>query len=68
MWGRRFLNHSNIEAVLNERQPGGSPRTTKPTDVTSDAMAFAELKFALEKWRKGELDVSPNDVKRGVLL
>jgi len=28
-WGRRFLNHSNIEAVLNKRQPGDSPRKTK---------------------------------------
>ena len=28
--GRRFLNHSNIEAVLIKRQPGDSPRTTKP--------------------------------------
>ena len=26
--GKRFLNHSNIEAVLNKRQPGDSPRTT----------------------------------------
>jgi len=24
------LNHSNIEAVLIKRQPGDSPRTTKP--------------------------------------
>ena len=29
-WGRRFLNHSNIEAVLIKRQPGDSPRTPKP--------------------------------------
>ena len=29
-WGRRFLHHSNIEAVLNKRQSGDSPRTTKP--------------------------------------
>jgi len=29
-WGRRFLNHSNIETVLIKRQPGDSPRTTKP--------------------------------------
>jgi len=28
-WGRPFLNHSNIEAVSNKRQPGDSPRTTK---------------------------------------
>jgi hypothetical protein len=31
-WGRRFLNHSNIEAVLIKRQPGDSPRTTKQTN------------------------------------
>ena len=30
-WGRIFLNHSNIEAVPNKRQPGDSPRTTKQT-------------------------------------
>jgi len=30
-WRRRFLNHSNIEAVLIKRQPGDSPRTTKPS-------------------------------------
>ena len=28
--GEEFLNHSNIEAVLIKRQPGDSPRTTKP--------------------------------------
>ena len=28
-WGMSFLNHSNIEAVPNKRQPGDSPRTTK---------------------------------------
>jgi len=27
-WGRRFLNHSNIEAVLNKRLPGDSPQKT----------------------------------------
>ena len=27
--GEEFLNHSNIEAVLNNRQPGDSPRKTK---------------------------------------
>jgi hypothetical protein len=32
-WGRTFLNHSNIEAVPNRRQPGDSPRTTKQTLV-----------------------------------
>ena len=30
-WGRKFLNDSNIEAVLIKRQPGDSPRTTKDT-------------------------------------
>ena len=30
-WGRAFLNHSNIEAVLNKLQPGDSPRKTKQT-------------------------------------
>jgi len=29
-WGSIFLNDSNIEAVPNKRQPGDSPRTTKP--------------------------------------
>jgi len=29
-WGRKFLNHSNIETVLIKRQPGDSSRTTKP--------------------------------------
>jgi len=28
--GEEILNHSNIEAVLIKRQPGDSPRTTKP--------------------------------------
>jgi len=28
-WMRSFLNHSNIEAVPNKRQPGDSPRKTK---------------------------------------
>jgi len=28
-WGRKFLNHSNIEAVLIKRQPGDSLRKTK---------------------------------------
>ena len=27
-WGKRFLNHSNIEVVLNKQQPGESPRKT----------------------------------------
>ena len=31
-WGRRFLNHSNIEAVPNKRQPGNYSRTTKNND------------------------------------
>ena len=26
--GREFLDHSNIETVLNKRQPGDSPRKT----------------------------------------
>ena len=32
-WGEVgwFLNHSNIEDVLNKRQPGNSPRKTKQT-------------------------------------
>ena len=34
------------------------------SDVTSDVMTFAELKFILVKWRKGEFDVDGNDVKR----
>ena len=31
----KFLNHSNIEAVSNKRQPGDSPRTTKPKRTQS---------------------------------
>ena len=33
--------------------------------VTSNVMTFTELKFGLEKWRKGEFNVGRNDVKRG---
>ena len=36
--------------------------------VTLDIMTFAELKFTLEKWRIGELDVNRNDVKRGITV
>jgi len=32
-WGRIFLNHSKIEAVLIKRQPGDSPRITKPNKL-----------------------------------
>jgi len=32
-WGRSFLNHSNIEAVPKKRQPGDSPRKTKPSKL-----------------------------------
>jgi len=31
-----FLNHSNIEAVPNKRQPGDSPWTTKPSQPVND--------------------------------
>ena len=31
--------------------------------VTSSIMTFAEGKFSLEKWRKGDFDVDQNDVK-----
>ena len=29
--------------------------------MLSDVMMFDELKFSLEKWHKGELDVGQND-------
>ena len=31
-------------------------------------MRFAELKFTLDKWRKGEFDVGRNDVKRSITV
>jgi len=42
-WGRRFLNHSCIDAVLIKRHPGDSPRTTKPT------MEYISELYAKEK-------------------
>ena len=39
-WGRVFLNHSNIEAVLIKRQPGDSPRTTKPILIARCSMCI----------------------------
>ena len=30
------------------------------SEVTSEVKTFAELKFTLEKWHKGELDVDRN--------
>ena len=36
------------------------------SDVTSDVMTFPELKFTVEKWRKGEFDVDRNDVNRDI--
>ena len=32
------------------------------SDIMSDVMTFAELKFDLEKWRKGKFDVYWNDL------
>ena len=34
--GEVFLNHSNIEAVPNKRQPEDSPRTPKQTNKHTD--------------------------------
>ena len=34
-------------------------RVKSLSDVTSDVTTLAELKFTLEKWRKGEFDVRP---------
>ena len=39
------------------------------SDVTSDVMTFAVLKFSFEKWRKGEFDEKPlNDIKWDINL
>jgi len=40
-WGRRFLNHSNTEAVLNKRQPGDSPRTNKHNRLSQRSLPHA---------------------------
>ena len=39
--GRRFLNHSNIEAAPNKRQFGDSPRKTKTTKIRSRTLKHA---------------------------
>ena len=36
--GGGVLNHSNIEAVPNKRQPGDYPRTTKNKNIQCDAL------------------------------
>jgi len=41
---------------------------TYVSDVMLGVMNIAELKFTLEKWRKGEFEVSRNDVKRVITV
>lgn len=36
--------------------------------VKSALMTFAEPKFTLEKWHKGEFDVGQNDIKWGIAV
>ena len=36
------------------------------SEVTLDVMTFTDLKFTLEKRRKGEFDVSRHDVERAI--
>ena len=38
------------------------------SDVASDVMAYAELKYNLEKWLKDEFDVDQNDPKRCITV
>jgi len=49
-WGGGVLNHSNIEAVLIKRQPGDSPRTTKPKPsnlaIIKDNQSYGMLSLA----------------------
>ena len=42
-WGRRFLNHSNIEAVLIKRQPGDSPEQQNLNLSSTSKYPFRDL-------------------------
>ena len=41
-----FLNHSNIEAVPNKRQPGDSPRTTKLKPMSTSKLLRLERRYS----------------------
>ena len=73
-WGRRFLNHSNIEAVPNKRQPGDSPRTTKqqqlnPVDKsTYTCLCVIPHSQAINRSRRNALHRLPTAVSRSKQL
>ena len=62
MWvvGEEFLNHSNIKAVPNKRQPGDSPRTTKQASIYR-----IDTEWADELWWPRKSTTTKADKKMG---
>jgi len=63
-WGRIFLNHYNLEAVLNKQQHGDSPRTAKQTSalkLTGDDLKWYPINLE-PSWNSPIQTLSSNEL------